>query len=189
MNRFTIDLAADASAVCAMATRLDPYLYQDELYGYAGSSMPRLTVGGLLLRLHRLRRLQAQLAPDQVESLRQAQAALEQARKKWLVHYEQKVRRELDARQDALVWYLDDCDDAPDRCRSAYPVEAEKRTMLHHLLETDAAPEEAHKRQRALDGRLRRHFEAGAFIWPAHVQPAYPADTFWWLYGRPAAAR
>ena len=42
----------------------------------------------------------------------EAEAAFEQARSDWAIHYEQKIQRELRARQDSLAWYLDDCDEA-----------------------------------------------------------------------------
>ena len=36
-----------------------------------------------------------------------------------------------------------------------------------------------------LDGHLRSRWHSGEFVWPAVWQPAYPADEYWWLYGRP----
>lgn len=189
MSAFAVDIDRDAEAVRAMASALDPYLYQDELYGALPGALPRLTLGGLLMRLHRQRALREQLTPEQSAALGEAEAKHVQARADWALHYDQKIRRELGARQDALKWFLDECDDHPQRCGEGYPTEAEKRTMIHHLLaegdarNLDLGPER--QRQLALDGRLREHFRAGDFIWTASVQAAYPRATFWWLYGRP----
>jgi hypothetical protein len=189
MSALAVNLAKDAAHARDMAEHLDPYLYQDELYGTLGRSKPKLTVGGLLLRLHRLEALQEQLAPAQAEAFVLAQAGLESARADWATRYGEKIKHELQARQRSFVWFLDDCDEKPKTCVSAYPVEAEKRTIIHHLLaegETrglDLAEES--RLQAALDDRLRRRFKPGAFIWPAALQPAYPSGRFWWLYGGP----
>jgi hypothetical protein len=189
MSAFTISLAKDADHARDMAGHLDPYLYEDELYGTLGRSKPKLTVGGLLLRLHRLEALQDQLAPAQAEAFAQAQADFDSARSDWATHYREKIKHELQARQRSFAWFLDDCDEKPKTCAGAYPVEAEKRTIIHHLLAEGEArgldlAEEA-TLQAALDDRLRRRFKPGAFVWPAAFQPAYPFDWFWWLYGGP----
>ena len=193
MTTLVIDLDRDATAARAMASALDPYVYQDDLYGALPGALPRLTVGGMLLRLHRLQALRAALTPEQAGALAHAQAALQKARADWALHYGQKIRRELGARQDSLQWYLNDCDDNPARCAEVYPIEAEKRTIIHHLLDEGAAlgvdMEDERRRQLALDGALRRHFQAGPFVWDARVEAAYPRGVFWWLYGRPEAKR
>ena len=189
MSTFRVDLGADAVAVRAMAAALDSYLYGDDLYGVLPGALPRVTVGGVLLRLHRLRALCAQLNAEQVAALEQAERDLAEARVEWALHYARKIARELSARQDSFNWFLTDCEENPPRCAESYPPEAEKRTIIHHLFEAGAEDGlqlgELEQRQRALDGRLRRHFRAGDFVWSAHAQPAYPRSVFWWLYGRP----
>ncbi len=191
MSAFTVDLDRDATAVRAMAAALDPYLYQDDLYGGLPGALPRLTVGGLLMRLHRLRALKDQLTPKQAAALSEAEADFEQARSQWAVHYGRKIKRELASRQDSFKWFLDECDDNPLRCAENYPTEAEKRTILHHLLTEGVARgldiAEEQRRQVTLDSKLRQRFRAEGFIWDPRAQPAYPKDVFWWLYGRPAA--
>ncbi|MBN1286640.1 MAG: hypothetical protein JXB47_14675 [Anaerolineae bacterium] len=189
MNTFLIDLGRDATAARLMAEQLDPYLYQDDLYGSLDPDQPQLTVGGLLLRLHRLHALRSQLTPAQADDLDTAQAALDAARAAWPVHYAEKITREIHARQNSMAWYLDNCDEHAKSIVSAYPVEAEKRTILHHLFAEartrDIALGDATKQQAALDARLHRHVAEAGFIWPEAVQPAYPPDPFWWLHSWP----
>ena len=47
----------------AVWQELVPYVYEDELYGRVGMNMPSLTLGVVLLRLHRLR-ARANLSPS-----------------------------------------------------------------------------------------------------------------------------
>src|SRR5579871_2702207 len=46
------DLDRDVRTVEQMAARLTPYVYESELYGLMPGDLPKLTVGGLLMRLN-----------------------------------------------------------------------------------------------------------------------------------------
>ena len=187
---FKFDIDHDVQAIRAMAQSLEVYLYEEPLYGNLGDpQLPRMTVGGFLLRLHRLRAICHRLDERQCAILERAESSLNIARAEWQAHYEAKLMRELDARQDSWKWYLDECDDSVARCSDAYPSEAEKRTIIHHLIAEGHSLhlnlESSQERQDRLDGRLRGFFRAGDFIWDPILLPAYPSYTFWWLYGRP----
>src|ERR1041385_1628007 len=88
----------DVRTVSEMAEGLVPYVYEQELYGPMPPNMPRLTLGGLLIRLHRLNALYNLLSPDQQAKVKTAQELLDKARKDWPVAYESKLEREIDAR-------------------------------------------------------------------------------------------
>lgn len=61
---FAVDLAQDVRVVAAMAEHLTPYIYEGELYGMLSDpSLPRLTIGGMPMRLARLNALRDQLSP------------------------------------------------------------------------------------------------------------------------------
>src|SRR5260221_1821519 len=55
------DLDRDVKTVEAMAARLKPYIYEEELYGQMPGDPPKLTMAGLLMRLHRLSPLSREL--------------------------------------------------------------------------------------------------------------------------------
>ena len=181
------DLARDVRALGAMAANLTPYLYEKELYGYLSGDLPRLTVGGLLMRLYRLSRLSDQLTAEQQNIVQDAAINLEAERAEWGVHYEGKLQQELDARLNALARFLEECRDAHAGCAASYPIEAEKRTIIEHLrreaAEFEVFTPELEARLRQLDNLLRRLLTDGPFISDPILQDVYPRDGFWWLYG------
>ena len=80
------DPEPDLRALEAMASNLTPYLYEKELYGMLAQNLPRLTVGGLLLRLYRLRGVEPELSEGQQRRLHDAALNFEQLRSEWMVH-------------------------------------------------------------------------------------------------------
>lgn len=181
------DLARDLRVLSAMASNLTPYLYETELYGYLDSDLPRLTIGGLLLRLYRLSRLENLLDSDQQNLVQDASINFEAECSKWAVHYENKLQHELNARINALDRFLDECVENVQECAADYPSQAEKRTIIEHLRE-EAAKEnvldEMHQvRIRRTDQKLQRLLRDGEFNTDKRLQSVYPRDKFWWLYG------
>lgn len=182
------DLDRDVRALSAMASNLTPYLYENEVYGYLAGDLPRLTLGGLLLRLHRLTQLENLLNAEQQNSVHNAQLNFESATSEWAVHYESKLQRELHVRLDAMEQFLHDCTDDPQGCVAGYPVEAEKRTMIKHLRdaaeERDIFTDDLRGRMRQLDNKLQRIFHEGRFIFAdERLMAVYPREAFWWLHG------
>ena len=194
------DVEADAVAAGAMAAALDDYLPADWLYrrlatpgsGRLRSAALTLTIGGLLIRLHRLRARQSALTAAQAARLQQALADWQAARRRWPAHYERKLVREFGARLDTWRWFLDDCIEQPRACPDYYPAQVQTRAVVAHLRDELAAldtPPEKFAPQRdklaALDGLLRLYFAAGDFVWEEELRPAYPQERFWFLHGRP----
>ena len=138
------DLDRDLRALATMASNLAPYLYEDEMYGYLSGDLPNLTLGGLLLRLYRLGRLENLLDADQQTMLQDSRINFEAECAKWAVHYETKLQQELHARLDAFDQFLNECGDDLPSCAANYPVQAEKRTIIEHLndelVELEARP-------------------------------------------------
>jgi type IV secretory pathway VirB4 component len=174
-------------ALTAMTSNLTPYLYESELFGELGSRLPKLTIGGLLLRLHQLRGLTHLLDSDQQDQLNTATINFESTRAEWTVHYEEKVLRELQSRLDALNWYLEDCNESPSSCAAGWPNEAEKRTVVAHLhdeaVRLDILTDKLTQKLSSTDSGIRRYFENGEFAWDEVLQTVYPREKFWWLYG------
>jgi hypothetical protein len=181
------DLERDIRVLSAMASNLTPYLYEQEMYGYLGGDLPRLTLGGLLLRLYRLSRLDDILNTEQQNLVQDARINFEAECSKWAVHYEKKLHHELKSRAEALLRFLDECAENPSACAASYPSQAEKRIMIEHLRseaeEHDVLSEELDTEVRLTDQRLRRLFEDGDFITDERLRSVYPRESFWWLYG------
>lgn len=185
--KLAFDLDRDVEILSAMASSMTPYLYEDEMYGHLSGALPKLTIGGLLLRLYRLSKLDHHLNAEQQAQVQDAHINFEAECSKWAVHYENKLQRELHARMDALDRFLKECADDMQSCANGYPTQAEKRTMIYHLMqesaEQDVLPPETEMRLHQLDERLRRVFREGEFITDERLKTVYPEDMFWWLYG------
>jgi hypothetical protein len=186
------DPEADLRVLEAMAANLTPYLYENELYGMLAQNLPRLTVGGLLLRLYRLRALEEKLDGSQQQRFRDSRINFEQLRSEWMVHYENKIVQELKARLNSLSNFLSDYAADPTAARGGYPNEATQRTIVHHLQVEAMAldmwdEEDFEKRLTPLDRRLQAALKNSEkkFIWDEELAEVYPQETFWWLYGVP----
>jgi hypothetical protein len=114
------DLDRDVHVLCAMAAHLTPYLYENELYGYLSGDLPKLTLGGLLLRLYRLNRLSHLLDSDQQARVEEARRSFDTERARWAAHYEIKLGHELGARVTALDSFLQECHEDFQACAAGY---------------------------------------------------------------------
>ena len=185
MARFAYSLDIDVRAVTAMAAALVPYIYQDELYGTLSNDLPRLTVGGLIMRLNRLDQIDNLLTEAQRQAVHTAHQQFDKVQTDWTVAYEGKLKRELTARLRALGQFILDCIDRR-MCADLYPSEIEKRVMVaglqaeaqkYDVLEPSIATQIA-----SLDDRLHMLTRSGEFLWDARLEPAYPRASFWYLY-------
>lgn len=187
MPMLAFDLERDVRTLGTMAANLTPYLYEKELYGYLSGDLPRLTVGGLLMRLYRLSRLSDHLSAEQQNIVQDAAINLEAEQAEWGVHYEMKVQQELEARLHSLSRFLEECHEGNSTCAENYPIEAEKRIIIEHLrreaAELGVLTPELETRLRQVDSQLRRLLTDGPFITDPILQEVYPRDEFWWLYG------
>jgi hypothetical protein len=191
------DLARDLREAQAMANALVPYVHEDALYGRVGgrglfsaSAMPSLTIGALLMRVRRLRALEARLSAPERETLKAVEAQIESVRQTWTLHFSEKLVKEANSRLRAIEQYFKECEDDPRLCAGAYLPEALRRTIVQEIaaaLESyDLPVTDLQRSMRLVDGKLRRHTEPSAFIWAAALQPVYPDPPFWWLYAKPA---
>ena len=194
-TRYSLD--RDLEEARAMVEGLDDYVQGEVLYGSVGgaglysadSSMPSLTIGGLLLRLHRLHKLEGQMSPEQKAILTVIETEHDRVRNEWSVHYIQKASNEAGARLRSLEAYFAECEDDPEACAGAYLPEAQRRTILQDIvdgLNQYHMPDSGLDRSlKSHDTQLRRFTEQTAFIWDARLQPVYPQEKYWWLYAEP----
>ncbi len=180
-----------------MAREAEAYLITEELFwpitGRVRGGMPRMTIGGFLLRRYRLTALPDLLTPEQQTTLQEALAAFDTAAAEWPTHYRGKISREWDMRTNLLVNFLRDCDEGEaQNCAEDWPAQAEQRTILQHLQEAPGARGAVSQTQQAaltrIDRDLRRLLlsgEKGHFLWPPELEAIYPRDKFWWLWVAP----
>lgn len=188
------DLGFDLAIAQAMVDELEVYLQRDVLYwqmdahGPMSSRFPKMTLGGLLLRRHRLNALRERLSSEQRAALDMINRRLDSLIGQWATAYGDKLQREIEARLNAWARYvMEDCLESRATCADDYPSQAEVRTMLALLLEeaakysrADLAP--VQNRLAALDSQFKGLSGPGPFIWDPILAPAYPPDHFWWLY-------
>lgn len=187
VNQFSID--QDLREAREMADVLEPYLQQNELYLKISGNLPNMTVGSLLMRLHRLAVLDSQMSDKQRKTLQDIQTRHVKLRSEWSMHYGQKLVREANSRLDNLQAYLGECGEDEALCASAYPTEALRRTIIQSILaelDTVAQPSaEIDSRVKQVDSQLRQYNKPSDFVWPHGLEAAYPPAQFWWLYSRP----
>ena len=188
MTEARYSIERDLSDAKSMADNLLPYVYEGELYGNIGGSTPKLTIGGLLLRLHRLHALADQLSASQKATLDEIDAQHEEVRREWSIHYHEKLKQEALSRLKVIEAFFVECEDDPRVCSGNYQPEANRRTIVQNIAEALGQAEgsaEITKAAKKIDQQLRRYTEPSDFVWSPELQPAYPADTYWWLYAKP----
>jgi len=183
---FQYDLNHDVDAVQAMASRLVPFVYENAIFGYTPDDLPKLTIGGLLIRLHRLALLHNLLSDEQRARLATAQQQADSVKQAWLVAYTHKTTDELTMRINEWNQFLNDCVRNEDECSEMYPSLVEKRVLAQVLAnearELNALTPEIEKRLSGIDSQLQGYFKAGSFVWDQRLQQAYPQDHYGFLY-------
>lgn len=173
----------------AMAAEMDEYLRSDVLFWpMRKGDLPRLTLGGYLMREHRLLQLRDLLDMQEQERLHKAINQYHEALEEKVVRLENKAHEELEARLRQWQEYLREAK------RGAsidyYESSVDTRGMIEALVTQLRVPpyeleDEVPQKVALLDRELRRIWDPGDFIWPQEWQAAYPRDRYWWLYGHP----
>ncbi len=144
---------------------------------------PQLTLGGLLLARTRLNAYSK--TPKQVEQLEKLTANMDTIRAHWRVAWEKKAAHDFSIRLRMWRDYLDEYLREPQDNADRFPYEARLRTMLTLLNSQGVTIVQAElDLLELLDTRLESAFIPGDFIWEAELQPGFPENTFWYLYGR-----
>ncbi len=152
--------------------------------------MPKLTIGGCLMRQQRLHTVAALLSPQQQERLQTAHARLQHLMMHNVVRFEQKTHQELRARLRewldclrAIQWHKGE-----EQCY--YEDKVDTRVVVAAIVAQMQQPpfrleEDVPAELAALDNNLRQRWQDGPFLWHEVWQEAYPQETYWYLYGRP----
>lgn len=184
-------LRQDLKILEAMAAEMDDYLRNDHLFWPLGdSSLPRLTLGGYLMRRHRLLALRQQLKDAEQKRLDAAETLFDEALVEKVVAFENRAHEEMRARLRQWNEYLKELRDPALAAGNYYASAVETRAMLAALLDKLESPPYKLDRRvlnelAAFDRVLANYWQAGEFIWPESWTDAYPRQKYWWLYGRP----
>ena len=191
MSDGTERLTRDVEVMAVMASHMAEYLDSDVLFWpLPRADMPKLTLGGYLLREHRLLALAESLSPEQRAQTDAAVFQFNQALADRVVRFETKAHHELEARLRQWEETLKDIDRETFDRNSNYSTTVETRAMIQALLDRLNMPPyqtEARPIQHlaTLDTRLRNRWQPGDFVWPEEWAAAYPKAEYWWLYGSP----
>lgn len=188
-------LAQDVAALGPMAEQMAEYLDSDVLFWPLGSNnLPMLTLGGYLLREHRLLALPQLLTAEQRSQVDAALFQFNQALSNRVVRFETKAHHELESRLRQWEESVREIEHGSLQNSSNYDTIVETRAMIQAMLDRLSMPPyrlEARPGQHLalLDTRLQGRWQPGEFVWPAEWQPAYPRGEYWWLYGSPRVAK
>jgi hypothetical protein len=176
-----------------MLEEIEDYILSSEVFwplskrSPAGSVLPRLTLGGLMLTLNELKAQEKDLSPSQRTDHDKLLLQMERVRVKWAVGLERKAAQELRSRLNLWRAYLYEIEERVDTAEN-YPYEVRHRVMFESLADLSIRQPETKPHvdeMRSLDLRLRSKFLPGPFVWDARLEDIYPRSTFWYLYGLP----
>ena len=195
MSETNYSIDRDLMEARLMAEGLENYLRQDELYGSVDGwystdpAIPSVTIGGLLLRLSRLQRLESQMSSSQMATLTEIEALHDITRERLTGRYHEKVVNEAGSRLRALEAFFADCEDDPEACADSYLPEAQRRTIVEEIVRAlkkyNLPVIDLDDTLRRRDMTLRRYTKPAPFVWSTDLQAVYPQEAYWWLYVRP----
>lgn len=184
-------LKRDLVILEAMASEMDEYLRSQTLFWpMMKGNLPRLTVGGYLMRQHRLTSLRSLLTGAEQARLESAMVAFNEALVEKVVRFEERAHQEAHARLRQWGEYLKELHDRSLGMGDYYPSHVQTRAMISALIaKLEMPPYKLDARVieqlEVYDKVLRNFWKPGPFTWPVQWQPAYPQPEYWWLYGRP----
>lgn len=191
MNRENAVLAHDLMIMEEMATNMAAYLDSDVVdWTIPRANMPRLTIGGYLMRQHRLMALKDKLSQEDQTRFEEAATQFDNALDERVVRFEKHAHQELHTRIAEWIGVLPDLNRRAKLEVNYYPGIVDTRVVIKELLDKLQAP--PYKLEacvldelRAIDHLLRTRLTESEFIWDPIWEPAYPKKEYWWLYGYP----
>lgn len=174
-----------------MLAQLGAYLSSDDTFWELSEpGMPKLTLGGCLMRRNRLQTLSDRLSPAAADRLRQTVSQLGALMMENVVRFEQKSHQELHARFAEWVSCLRKLSQHVADDPQYYADKVDIRVVIGALVDQlQQAPFRLEAQVQAeletLDKNLRNRWQPDSFVWVATWEAAYPRDRHWYLYGRP----
>ncbi|NCF66664.1 MAG: hypothetical protein GWP61_11865 [Chloroflexi bacterium] len=191
MNEEYTILLHDLLILEEMAANMAAYLDSDvKQWTIPRANMPRLTIGGYLMRQQRLKALQDRLQPDAHARYWVAVQKFDEALVERIVRFEVRANQELHTRIAEWVNYLRDLGGHVANEANYYAGIVDTRVVINSLInQLQKRPYQLDQgvleEVESLDNNLRLRLEGHEFIWEGVWKPAYPPEESWWLYGYP----
>ncbi|MCB0032690.1 MAG: hypothetical protein KDE51_01620, partial [Anaerolineales bacterium] len=173
-----------------MTEELEAYLDSNTLiWELSNANMPKLTLGGCLMRHNRLHVLKDSLQPAESMWLYDVAIQFNKILAERVVKTEKRAHEELHARTGEWIRELQRFPTYMLEGWQSYADVVDTRVVMDALTRfLQMSPYQLDQKLKAevemFDTNLRKRWEHGTFVWPVIWQPAYPADEYWWLYGQ-----
>lgn len=180
-------LQKDVVILARFKEDLADYLASETLFYPTGPNYPELTLGGWLMRQHRLEALRDQLGQDERNQLEQILIEGNAILRNNIVRAEAKMHDELQVRLRQWKTYLQDVQEG--ESGAWYATAVEPRAMLTALInQLSNSPYQMNSdvpdRLEKVDMLAKFRWLSGDFVWSDGWDKAYPKADFWYLYGR-----
>ena len=165
--------------------QLQDYLLSDELFWPLGiQGYLNLTLGGLLYYQRCAHALVVTASEQRL--YQKISSELDSSRTRWRVAWQRKATWEFQSRLRQWGQALNEIRHEAEKNVPYYHSEVRTRVILSLLIpevgELTSADQEQYESQNVL---LRTMLKTGAFIWGPELEPAFPQDEFWYLWGQP----
>ncbi len=174
-----------------MASKMADYLDGDaDDWTIPRVNMPKLTIGGYLMRQHRLTILEGKLDAQDKARLWTAVETFDTSLIERVVRFETRAHQELHRRIGEWMGHMRDLGSRALSEVNYYAGIADTRVVITSLIEQlQMRPFQLKsgitESVEALDKNLRARLIDHPFIWDPVWEPAYPRKEFWWLFGCP----
>lgn len=191
MGQAVDKLKQDLHIAEAMASEMDEYLRSQVLFWpLSQANLPRLTIGGYLMRQHRLLTLGHLLNDNEITRRDGAVVTYNLSLEEKVVRFEERAHQELHARLRQWGEYLKELHDRNLSVADFYHAHIQTRAMINELIFKLKLPpyefdDQIETQLATYDRVLSNYWQPGDFVWPDGWQAAYPKSDYWWLYGRP----
>ena len=181
----------DLAILEVMVAEMNAYLMSEATHWtMEKGDMPKLTIGGCLMRCQRLPIVRDQLGEKAQQQLDKAVQTFANALSENVVRFEKRMHQELHARLADWSNYLRHMASRMMADVDYFASVVDTRVVIEVMIDELQKPAYQFDKQileqvTTLDNNLKGRWQIGEFVWPAVWQPAYPPETYWWLYGRP----
>jgi hypothetical protein len=173
-------LLRDLNILEQMSIELGAYLMSaSERWTMGRGDMPRLTIGGVLMRQHRLAVVCGRMQPNEQTRFNIAGNRIDRLQSQHLVRFELRMHQELHSRMGEWIGHLRNWADLGKLTVEGYAKDVDTRVVVTAIVEKlqrppyrldPRFPEELS----TVDKHLRGCWTDGEFIWSPVWQPAYP---------------
>lgn len=191
MNEKRQTIQRDLEILGVMVAEMHAYLMSEATHWtMEKGDMPKLTIGGCLMRCQRLPLVREQLGTVGQKRLDIALQAFNKALADNVVRFETRMHQELHARLADWSNYLRHMSSRMMADVDYYASVVDTRVVIQAMIAELQKPAYQFDKRileevTVLDNNLKGRWQIGEFVWPTVWQVAYPPETYWWLYGRP----